>query len=239
MRIVFYPYKLGSRGCKDLALKLSALRVRPSGRYRPRRGDVIINWGSSRQPSWNDELLINSTFAVALACNKLNALKVIKDKGILTPDFTQNPNVAKEWDRVVARYILNGYGGRGIKIMSGFEVLNNPVPRLYTKYLSGDNKREYRVHVFNGKIIDYSKKIFEGEISSHCLGSYFVRHGIERITSVQDTAIKTVNALGLIFGAVDIIRVNNTNYVLEVNTAPGLSPEGLTKYSEAILNLVS
>ena len=40
--------------------------------------------------------------------------------------------------------------------------------------------------------------------------------------SISEQAIKAVETLGLDFGAVDLILHNDTPYVLEVNTAPGL-----------------
>lgn len=234
-RIVFFPYKMGSKSCKELAIKLDALRVRTNGRYRPRSRDLIINWGNSHQPTWNGRIL-NDTGKVKIATNKLSTFQVLRDNGVSVPNFTTDPEIAREWDRVVLRYNLIGSGGKGIKIIYGDEVYNEPKPKLYVEYL-GDDKKEYRVHVFNDHIIDYSKKIFGGEIASYELGAHFVRHGIERIASIQNLAIEAVNALELDFGAVDIVRVGDDNYVLEINTAPGLSEEGLDRYASAIGSL--
>jgi len=48
-------------------------------------------------------------------------------------------------------------------------------------------------------------------------------------------ALAAVSALGLDFGAVDIIYNEHENqyYVLEVNTAPGLEGTTVEKYAEA------
>ena len=50
-----------------------------------------------------------------------------------------------------------------------------------------------------------------------------------------------IKALGLDFGAVDIIynEAEDQHYVLEVNTAPGLEGTTLQKYTEAILEMSS
>jgi len=49
-----------------------------------------------------------------------------------------------------------------------------------------------------------------------------------------DEGLASVMALGLDFGAVDIVYNENDNkaYVLEINTAPGLSGTTLEKYVE-------
>ena len=57
---------------------------------------------------------------------------------------------------------------------------------------------------------------------------------------VRDTiAVNAVKALGLDFGAVDIIynEKENQYYVLEVNTAPGLEGTTLIKYAERFSKL--
>jgi D-alanine-D-alanine ligase-like ATP-grasp enzyme len=58
---------------------------------------------------------------------------------------------------------------------------------------------------------------------------------------LKDIAIGSVNILGLNFGAVDVIynEKENKYYVLEVNTAPGLSGTTLEKYVDAIIELAS
>ncbi|MNY63636.1 hypothetical protein D3C86_2006230 [compost metagenome] len=49
-----------------------------------------------------------------------------------------------------------------------------------------------------------------------------------------------VNAIGLTFGAVDVIwnEYRHQAYVLEVNTAPGLTGTTLEKYAEAFRGLM-
>ena len=64
-----------------------------------------------------------------------------------------------------------------------------------------------------------------------------MNQGIKMLYENTVAFIDTVEALGLDFGSVDIIRSNKTNYVLEVGTACGLSPYGVECYADAILAL--
>jgi glutathione synthase/RimK-type ligase-like ATP-grasp enzyme len=59
------------------------------------------------------------------------------------------------------------------------------------------------------------------------------------LRQLQEAAIRTVEILGLDFGAVDIIwnKKQDRYYVLEVNTAPGLEGETVVRYANAFKEL--
>ena len=66
-------------------------------------------------------------------------------------------------------------------------------------------------------------------------GWVFCRSNLDRIPDNESIAIQAVEAAGLDFGAVDIIRTpNRESIVLEINTAPGLEGETLVSYTNAI-----
>jgi hypothetical protein len=249
-RLVIYPYKFGSKGGKVMRDWLPAVRVRDIGRYRRRINDLIINWGNTNAPSFGESDL-NKYEAVARACNKVEALTTMREAGVRTVEFTLDKEEAQRWvdegHTVYARTLTRANSGRGIVIVSGDDELPNAP--LYSKGIVSDI--EYRVHVFRGVAIDYTKKIplessnltiAESKIKSHSRGWTFARN-VETRPSVQEEAIKAVNALGLDFGAVDIIiNPNNKNrpHVLEVNTSPGLEAGSRTfnSYKEAIYKYV-
>lgn len=122
-----------------------------------------------------------------------------------------------------------------------------PQAPLYTKGIK--NNGEYRVHVFDGEVILYQKKsrrvdedgetiTAEGEESDvrNLSSNWVYRTGnLRRLERVEELAISAVQALGLDFGAVDIIKNEEGEvYVLEVNTAPGLgNSETLEAYTRA------
>lgn len=119
---------------------------------------------------------------------------------------------------------------------------------LYTRGVT--NTGEYRVHVLGGDVILYQKKsrrvdengnivTAEGEAADvrNLASNWVYRTGnLRRLERVEDLAVNAVEALGLDFGAVDIIKDEGGNvYVLEVNTAPGLgNSQTLAAYTTAL-----
>lgn len=81
--------------------------------------------------------------------------------------------------------------------------------------------REYRVHIFKGKSIRISEKVF-GSSGATAHGLYTTGKPQHNVKHIRKAAKKAVAALGLDFGAVDILADDTNCWVLEVNTAPGL-----------------
>ena len=122
-----------------------------------------------------------------------------------------------------------------------------PSAPLYTKGII--NTGEYRVHVAGGEVILYQKKSRrvneDGEVVTadgaeadvrNLASNWVYRTGnLERLERIEQLAVQAIDALGLDFGAVDIIKDEEGRvYVLEVNTAPGLgNADSLEAYVEA------
>lgn len=81
--------------------------------------------------------------------------------------------------------------------------------------------REYRVHIFKEKSIRISEKDF-GNSGTTNAGNYTTKKPEHNIKHVRKAAKKAVKAVGLDFGAVDILADDNNCWVLEVNAAPHL-----------------
>ena len=90
---------------------------------------------------------------------------------------------------------------------------------------------EYRVHVFNGKSIRISEKAFFGREGNHRLYTTIKPTG--QIDHVRSAAKLAVEALGLDFGAVDILANDENCWVLEVNSAPSLGGSMPQLYAQA------
>jgi RimK-like ATP-grasp domain len=160
-------------------------------------------------------------------------------KAAVTTEGARNLNVKT----LFARTLINSTGGRGI---IEFESSKEVYPRapLYTEYIP--KKAEYRVHVFNGQVIDVQQKKKRREFGAErdtrirnlANGYVYTRDGIVPPTGLGDLAINAVNAVGYVYGAVDIIYNEKRNqcYTLEVNSRPGLLGTTLDKYTDALIN---
>ncbi len=243
-RTRIYAYNNGSRSARALSGALNVLRLRHEGsRFRQRSSDLIINWGSGSCPYAN---VLNPSSAVTAASDKLLALRALENHdSINVPPFTTNRDVANQWlddnKKVVCRTLLRANSGRGIVVAeTQGEMVQAP---LYTQYVP--KTQEYRVHVFDGEVLDVQRKARNRDIAdedvnwqirNHSNGFIFAREGVTLPQAALEQAVEAVSALSLDFGAVDMIynERRDTYYVLEVNTAPGLEGTTLEKYVEKI-----
>jgi len=225
---------------------------------------MIINWGYEHTPEFLSRPvtgcgpIINAFDAVGRASNKLTCFRTLQDAGVSIPEFTTDHGVAANWlheERVdvLERNHLRGHSGSGIvlrKASTNGEDITQITPDcpLLVKYIK--KQHEYRVHVFRGEVIDVQQKRKSREvpneqvdyqIRNHSNGWIFARDAIDPpVASVSSNAVAAVHALGLDFGAVDVIYNAKADeaYVLEINTAPGLEGTTLDKYAEAIRGIL-
>jgi glutathione synthase/RimK-type ligase-like ATP-grasp enzyme len=203
----------------------------------------MINWGSQRVPN-NGACIINDPGSVASAANKAIAFRRFSGSGVRCPEWTTDTAIAQGWSdnggTVIVRHLVGASEGRGIEIV----LPRGRVPRapLYTKYVK--KKYEYRVHVMRGEVIDYvEKKLRRGGtnalVRNTANGYIFAREGVELPADVRVQSIAAVRALGLDFGAVDVVfnERRGEAYVLEVNTAPGNTGTTTQRYAQALRRL--
>jgi len=246
MRIRVLQYRRGSAGAKALATTLGVKRA--TERFRPRAGDLIVNWGHAIDmypvygPRW-----LNHPDHVRLARDKLMTFRALAHHEVPTVEWTTEAQTAMDWrtaDSVVyERHSLTGQGGAGIVVRQpspGFCDVS-PAP-LYTRQFKA--KHEYRVHVVRDCVVDVQKKRRrEGTpvalVRNLANGYVYCRGGVVAPESVLKAAKDSVAALGLDFGAVDILCTEKGEArVLEVNTAPGLEGTTVVKYAEALRQVI-
>lgn len=260
MTIKYYvfPYKAGSRSASALSAALGGRVLKVTGsKFVPGKYRKVINWGSSDCP-WE---CLNGDYYVGVASNKLNFFNLIfaQDDPPRIPTFTTSREIAQGWlggsnqhttgfrcSAVVAREKLTGHSGEGIVIVEkGGEL---PPAPLYVEYVPKD--AEYRIHVFNGEVIDVQRKVrdaskepLDWRVRSHHNGFIFTRstaggdrHADVCPKDVLDQAVKAMASSGLTFGGVDVIwnKKREKAYVLEINTACGLEGETPDIYARAI-----
>lgn len=242
MRIRIQPYKMGSASARALRDALGTKLIRISNtRFRPRPDDLIVNWGSGK-PLFHNRNYLNNPLAVLRASNKLQALQVLSEAGVVVPEFTVLQCEAQRWVdddfAVVARTLLRSSKGQGIVMCrKGDQVPRAP---LYTKYVPKYD--EYRVHVMDGEVFDVQQKRrrrgveTNSQIRNERNGWVFCRQGVECPEVVADAGRRAVVALGLDFGGCDIgfTRRGSIATTYEVNTAPGIEASSLAAYVHAI-----
>ena len=253
MTAMLYPYKAGSESAKALSDALGIKRIaHKASKFVGGKDKLIINWGASEVP---DEVakckILNPPEAVRLASNKLLTFSHT-DMYRIMPKFTTSKDDAADLIRtgriIVERHKLTGNSGEGIRIVETVEELQD-CP-LYVEYIP--KKQEYRVHIFKGMCVDVQRKArrrdvpddkINWRIRNHDNGFIFARH--EDVgdvpNKVVDYAIYAVRKLGLDFGAVDVVfnEKQNQPYVLEVNTAPGMTGETLEGYRARFSNYIN
>jgi len=103
----------------------------------------------------------------------------------------------------------------------------------YLKWINATN--EFRVHVVDDKVIKLQEKTPIGNFIEGI--SYFsYPHEFKHKKELRRLAVSSVQALGLEFGAVDVLYADQF-YILEVNTAPCLtrSNDTLNRYVKAFM----
>src|SRR5258706_2912551 len=187
-------------------------------------GDRVVCWGQSlaRFDPVDGVTYLN---AIPLR-NKLQELRALREAGIAVPEFIQHAPAAGEGLAVGA------WLPRRLHHQDSEDFINPPTePGFWTRRLAIEE--EWRFHIFRGRSIRAAAKIPipQGHVATF---HYSYRMGP---VSHRRLSIRAVRALGLDFGAVDVVTVEGQPVVLEVNRRPGLDPNGHTaeRYAQAIL----
>lgn len=241
-RRYLYAYNPNSEGAKELARALEIKRIKhgPGSNFIDHPSRTVINWGSSSLP-YTQCRVLNTARAVGLIGNKRSAFEAF-DGHTRLPPWTTDPEVAREWVQsgrlVVGRTKLTGHSGEGIVIIeNSLDFVQAP---LYTGYIK--KEKEYRIHCAFGHVIDIQQKIrdpgrepTDWKVRNHANGFIYVRNNIVVPEDAKVQALLAFESSGLDFGAVDVIwnQHEQKAYVLEINTAPGLTGTTIQRYAEA------
>jgi glutathione synthase/RimK-type ligase-like ATP-grasp enzyme len=245
-----YPYNENSESARNLSQSLNIRRIRQNNsRYIGRPNRTVINWGSSQLPeNVLRSRVLNNPNVVRELSNKIGFFRFCGPTDVRIPQWTtsydeivsiRHENRRRSPIVVVERHVLNSHSGNGIRIVNSDEVIQRAP--LYTVYIP--KKAEYRVHFGDKQIIDIQRKIrdpnrepLDWRVRSHDNGFIYVRGNVQNEIpqDVIDQAMNFINISPLDFGAIDIIwnESQGAAYVLEVNTAPGITGETVNSYAE-------
>jgi glutathione synthase/RimK-type ligase-like ATP-grasp enzyme len=216
---------------------------------------IIIRYGNVRTVNRkgyeaHPRYEINTIKAINNARDKFKSLKMMEEGGCRVPKAVeQTPvigNGANETWFARKKFHHKGLDIVVCKTNRELETAAVNGSEYFVKYIPIG--KEYRYHVFGDKILQACIKFKEAGNGGVGTDEDIIRnldHGwkfaeIEPQPKASEYAIKACRALGLHFGAVDIIEEQGHTllYVLEVNTAAGLDNKRLETYINAFKNYI-
>lgn len=211
------------------------------------RPDFLVRWGNAIPVPIAPGREINSTSGISRASNKLAAFNIFKEANVRVPWFTRSQAEAQaryDAGEIIFGRTTHGSKGRGITVYDGIGARLG-VHELYTEFIP--TRREYRLHVVGDQVVRIQRKYLEKRaendteyIKNYANGYVFKQPRTELKPDRKALAVAAIKALGLDFGAVDmVIDAEGTAIVLEVNTAPACSPLTGRAYVSALLQLIA
>lgn len=263
MRVLVYSHR-PSTGANTLRAALRSIGVRASriyGRLQPRDPQIpLINWGCTELKIRTKGRVLNPPDKVRDSVSKLATWRKLDNSDIPCVKITTDRTQAVAWhDRgykvLVRKDGLSG--GKGIRMFA--PQIGQPDFDFYSRIFP--KTHEFRVHVVGQQVVDLVQKKALNEkdaqinrlIRTHENGWVFAHQGLilsdqADIDKIGNLAKDACNALGLDFGAVDILAMMDEKsprrlrkaVVCEVNTAPGLENTRTIKaYADGIRRILS
>lgn len=243
-----YSYDPKSETAIALARALGLKMIKHvDSKFKGSHDKRVLNWGCSDLPlEVRRSTVINREDAVYRAINKRISLQILQAARISTVPWTSDIDIARELlnlgHRVFARTKVTGHDGDGLVEVTS-ETIDATPCRLWTKLVPSE--KEYRVNVvreYDHEFNDYRHTIcfqrkvplddFTGTLNpaikttANGYGFKFVTRNIPN--EVRLAAMCALDALNLDFGGVDVLWTGTEALVLEVNTAPQLTPRAMT-----------
>lgn len=195
--------------------------------------NVSMHLALIEQMEMGGTLLFNKYDSIMKTKNKVKTMQILDDKGIPIPKtvFVNRQDDLKQAADLVGGFPLIvktpvGSFGAGVTIVESMRALKSfllwdrpmYILQQYVKYSKG---KDIRVFVINdavaGSMMRSAKK---GEFRSNIeLGG--VGKPVEITEEEENIALRSIQALGLHYGGVDIMRGEDGPVVLEVNSNPG------------------
>jgi len=239
---VYIGYSNSSAGTAPRLASYLGVRYGRPGRMGSPRPDTLVRWGSSAGATYYPgEGTLNGMREVEQNTDKLRSLQMMESYGVPVPAYSDSLEGLLEQEDVsypVMGRASNHSQGRDINLILQERDDYLTDNDFYTEYIP--TEYEYRVHVFQGEVVKVHQKLLRSEADNHP----FIRNyetgwvfANQRDDVNLQPAINAVDAMGLDFGAVDLVKGEDGNaYVLEVNTAPSLDERNLERWAEYFID---
>jgi len=203
--------------------------------------DVLVRWGSSRDMPPCDTT-INSHLAIRLAANKIATFEALRNAGVQTiPFFRTKEDMANYYGFRSGVPCGHAFMGRANFLSKGKGIVVYPRKTVYEPEKMHHDfysiyikpAIEYRLHVVDNKVIRVQGKYCDNPelaatnpyVRNYETGYRYRAPNRNIHNRRKAEAIQSVKALGLDFGAVDMILDDHgDSWILEVNSAPACSP---------------
>lgn len=257
-RIYVFPWDQISEGATAIAKQLDCQKILRNGsRYQPQPGDVIVNWGASDidakfiRPKFgyhgHDGVTVLNENVIGVL-DKLLYFKRVEGNQYSPAAAYGKKGAAKLRFPVLCRTKLKGCDGAGIVIAESEDQLVDA--KLYVQL--EPKTAEYRVHVGrdrDGKasIMGVQQKFLprggdkDMRLRTTANGCYFVWTVDGEPVQLPPQAVEAAFSVfdcfpELTFGGLDVIydRKSGTAFVVEINTAPEMTPKACELYAEFI-----
>lgn len=211
--------------------------------------EILIRWGS-RVRVGSPPLVLNKSSAIKRARDKVCTLQLLAEQGIPHVPFflTWEEALTAGGDGFILGRTRSGMQGSGIYVYDPSQILGGEYaaePYFQHEWYSLYQKptREVRLHVVGnevvrvqGKYLDVPGDMRNAFVRNYANGYRFRAPREDVLFPRKEAAIEAVKALGLDFGAVDMLLMGNhlDAPILEINTAPACSPLTVSAYARAL-----
>lgn len=197
---------------------------------------IVVRWGNRIPLNMTNCIVYNTAEASAKASNKKTARQILEQAKVPIPVLVTPKNFKSSYLPIIARPSYHSKCKNLRILKTKDEFLKHYAEKerkgwYYSQYI--DKEHEYRIHCAHGKVLSISEK---PRPKNHTAANpvygwgYSVVEEEWRVIPWNEyratwckTALDAVKAMGLDFGAVDIVTKDKQAYVLEINTAGSLT----------------
>jgi glutathione synthase/RimK-type ligase-like ATP-grasp enzyme len=225
---------LGVGTCSNISQNIEGSVVINKDREVIPSSDFVLRWGTTSNIPGSPKV-INKAKAIHKVFNKGVFRKLLADNNLAPQTYTDFGGFLDEHPDIwtFGKWIVrpNNHSRSenlsvGSCVREVYKAFSEYKDAYISQYIQKD--REFRVFVVSGRIVAMIEKIprDKSEVSWGCVdqGEFKYIPWTEWPLSVAQKAVGAFKLSGLDFGAADVVMASTAAYVLEINTAPEVTP---------------